>query len=135
MSIDLTPPAFLAPELVANANATIEFETGSAYTTDANGFTRAGATSTESLRAIIHQEVTRNRMDVFPDGKDIDGEMIRGRLTSPPIFPSTFKDLSVVNLVMDDGRSGFARIKTQTHSPYDQGLVLGTEFYAIFRPE
>jgi len=134
--MDLTPPSDLFTPVSDRDNATIAFQVQSGVTIDANGFPVIAST-TSTVRARVYTS-GGNREDVFPDGIDLAGELMEGRLNNPRIFPDGIADLSMVDVTMDDGRSGKARISIKTQNPLlgdPSGAVLGQRFSLLFRSD
>lgn len=130
----LPAPSFLMDPINDSDNCTIEFNRGTSVSTDINGFPIITSTPVQ-LRARIFNDGT-NKKDIFPVGSDLGGELLSGRLHNPVSFPAGIKDLSMVRLIFDDGRSGPARIKIKTQNPHI-GLIpsIGQRFYLLFRDE
>jgi len=128
----LQPPINLMTAIADCDNCTIEFDNESAVTTDSNGFSIISSTP-EQLRARVYNDGSNNK-DAFPAGIDLEGELLWGRLHNPVAFPSTIKDLSLVRLIFDDGRSGTARIKIKTQNPLMGNTpAIGQKFSLLFR--
>jgi hypothetical protein len=128
-----TPDAGLG-QIRSKVNATIQFERQSGVTVDENGFAVV-ITETVKLRARIHNDDGVTNNDNYWAGIDTPGEKLWGRLSYPLKFPEDFNDLSEVNLIFDDGRKGFARIKVKTQNPITNGQVIGQYFNAFFKAE
>jgi hypothetical protein len=130
----LLPPASLITPIADADNATIEFQSQTGVTTDLNGFPIITST-TVSLRARLYNESAKAG-DIFPDGADLQGELLWGRLHNPVSFPPGITNLSVVNVVFDDGRSGTARIRVKTqNSQLGDAPSIGQKFHLLFRRE
>lgn len=132
--IDLAPPTFLAEPFTANG--TITYKVEGAITVDADGFSRITET-TDTISVYAKADNKINRDDYFPPGADIEGEMLRIRLLDTDVIPAAIAPLAVVQLSLNDGRQGFAKlsIKTQPALLGDSPGTAWRRFYAIFRPE
>ena len=128
----LPPPLSLISPIADADNCTITFDNGTAVTTDVNGFPIITSTPVQ-LSARVYNDGTNNN-DIFPSGADLNGELLWGRLHNPLTFPTGIKDLSLVRVSLDDGRSGSARIKIKTQNPLlGSNHVIGQRFYLLFR--
>lgn len=128
----LPPPASLINPITDCDNCTVEFDSENSVTTDINGFPIITSTPTQ-LRVRVYNDGT-NKSDIFPDGIDLNGELLWGRLHNPIVFPAGIKDLSIVRVSFDDGRSGSARIKIKTQNPLmGTTPVIGQKFHLLFR--
>jgi hypothetical protein len=130
--MSLAPPPLLFEPVQDADNCSIEFESSSAVVIDADGYPQI-TTETVTLRARVYTERTAKTFDIFPEGTDIKGELLWGRLNDPLTFPETVKDLSLVRVTFDDGRVGTARLKIKTQNAITQGAVIGQKFNLLFR--
>lgn len=132
--MDLAPPSGLFTPVANAANCTITYPIQSGVTTDENGFPVIASTDGE-LRARVYNN-DGNAADIFPLGSDLEGELLWGRLNDPKAFPAAVKDLAVLTVAFDDGRTGTARLKIKTQNPL-MGDVnpLGAKFYLLFRAD
>jgi len=135
--MDLTPPVDLFSPVADRDNATISFQLQSGVTIDANGFPVIAST-TQTVRARCFNSPRVKTTDYFPDGLNLEGELIEGRLNSPTVFPDGLEDLTTVQVTFDDGRTGSARISIKTQNPLlgaASQSVLGQRFALLFRKE
>lgn len=114
-------------------NCTIRFQVQDSVTVDGDGYPIISSTSTD-LRARVYNDDGTTKKDVFPEGIDLEGEMLWGRLESPRTFPATIKDLAVVTVIFDDGRTGTGRIRIKTQNTLiGDRTVIGERFDLLFR--
>ncbi len=128
----LTPPPCLFPPIQNSGNATLFFKASDSVTMDVNGYPII--TSTEIIiRARLYTETGRKAEDIYPDGVELKGELMWGRLHDPISFPTTVKDLAIAEVNFDDGRTGYGRVKIKTQNAITNGAVIGQYFSLLFR--
>lgn len=137
MVFKLTPPENLKKPLVDNANATLTFEIATDFVVEAStGNLIPGNTNTAEFQAIMHStesiEREQHSNTLFElNGRALRAEWIRGRITSPKVFPPEIGTGSVGNLTIN-GRTGDYVLIIPIQNPYSSSIH-GTLFYGRFQ--
>ena len=119
--------ALMREPLLENVNATLTFDvisTASGQDADGNPIT---ITEVLSFEAIIQPN---NIKDAYFEGSDRKVLLVRGRLVTPLVFPSSIAHLSRGTAVIG-GKSGGLTLHLLSVNPYEQAQ-LGQEFEGVF---